>query len=141
MSVRKPFDGTRCHHFQHVSRRGCISIGAKLRVVSRLPCCHVRVNHIAATVMIAEMLNRNSSLSCDSDLFRMTGQVDQYYWSLDNVTALCVRQCLDDSSNWVVKVESACEGQTFNVAGKLVPVDSVAGRYNEGVAMACSTPK
>jgi hypothetical protein len=71
----------------------------------------------------------------------MTSQIDQYYWSLDNVTDLCVRQCLDDSSNWVTNVESVCDGQTFNVAGKLVPVDSVAGRYNEGVVLACSTPK
>lgn len=71
----------------------------------------------------------------------MTGQIDQYYWSLDNVTALCARNCLDDSSTWVTKVESVCEGQTFNVAGKLVPVHSVAARYNEGVTIACSTPE
>ena len=53
----------------------------------------------------------------------------------------CVRQCLDDSSNWVTNVESDYDGQAFKVAGKLVPVDSVAGRYNEGVVLACSTPR
>ncbi|KAI2464655.1 hypothetical protein F4781DRAFT_436189 [Annulohypoxylon bovei var. microspora] len=79
----------------------------------------------------------NTTLNCDPDLYRMAGQIDQYYWSEDNITALCTPDCVDDSSTWVGNVGDACVGQTYNVAGKLAPVDSVALRYVEGITMAC----
>ncbi|KAI1109681.1 hypothetical protein F5Y14DRAFT_444510 [Nemania sp. NC0429] len=79
----------------------------------------------------------NTTLRCDSDLYRMAGQPDNYYWSEENVTSLCTSDCVDDSSTWVGQVGDACVGQTFNVGGKLVPVDSVALRYVEGITMTC----
>ncbi|KAH7360209.1 hypothetical protein BKA65DRAFT_576795 [Rhexocercosporidium sp. MPI-PUGE-AT-0058] len=79
----------------------------------------------------------NTTLNCDPDLYRMAGQIDNYYWSEDNITALCTSSCIDDSSTWVGNVGDACLGQTFNAAGKLVPVDSVALRFVEGITMAC----
>ncbi|KAL5315967.1 hypothetical protein ACEPPN_016841 [Leptodophora sp. 'Broadleaf-Isolate-01'] len=79
----------------------------------------------------------NATLGCDSTLYRMAGQLDMYYWSEDNLTALCTESCLSDSSSWVGNVGDACVGQTYNVGGKLAPVDTVALRYVEGVTMAC----
>ncbi|TGJ83729.1 hypothetical protein E0Z10_g5023 [Xylaria hypoxylon] len=79
----------------------------------------------------------NATLTCDSDLYRMAGQIDNYFWSMENITSLCTSACVDDSSTWVGSVGDACGGQTFSVGGKLVPVDSVALRYVEGITMAC----
>jgi hypothetical protein len=67
----------------------------------------------------------------------MAGQIDNYFWSVENVTSLCTSDCVDDTSTWVGNVGDACVGQTFSVGGKLVPVDSVALRYVEGITMAC----
>ena len=69
----------------------------------------------------------------------MAGQVDVYYWSLDNVTTLCTDQCFNETSSWAGDVGDACGGQTFTVSGALVPVDSVAMRYIEGLNLACLT--
>lgn len=71
----------------------------------------------------------------------MAGQLDNYYWSEENITSLCTSDCVDDSSTWVGQVGDACIGQTFNVGGRLVPVDSVALRYVEGITMACLKSK
>ncbi|KAI1458827.1 hypothetical protein F4805DRAFT_114666 [Annulohypoxylon moriforme] len=79
----------------------------------------------------------NATLKCDPDLYRMAGQIDKYYWSKENITTLCTDDCIDDSSTWVENVGDACVGQTYNVASKLAPVDSVAVRYVEGITMAC----
>lgn len=67
----------------------------------------------------------------------MAGQIDNYYWSEDNITALCTSSCIDDSSTWIGNVFNACTGQTYNAGGKLVDVDSVAVRYVEGITLAC----
>lgn len=140
-AINSMHNGTGSCGIQHVPCGRLSTARAESGVVRGLPSRHVCTERCLRTSSTHPSLDRNATLSCDPDLFRMTGQVDQYYWSLDNVTTLCVRECLDDSSAWVTNVESACTGQTFNVAGKLVPVDSVAGRFNEGVVLACSTPE
>jgi hypothetical protein len=85
----------------------------------------------------ADGIPRNATLNCDPDLYRMVGQIDNYLWSEDNVTTLCTPDCISDSSDWVANVEDVCLGQTYNVASKLVPVDTVAFRYVEGITLAC----
>ncbi|GAB7348916.1 hypothetical protein MBLNU459_g7604t2 [Dothideomycetes sp. NU459] len=67
----------------------------------------------------------------------MSGQIDLYLWSEDNITALCTDDCIGSSSDWIAGVYSACEDQTMTVASKLVPVDSVAYRYADGIGLAC----
>jgi hypothetical protein len=64
-----------------------------------------------------------------------------YFWSEDNLTSLCTESCLSNSSTWVGNVGDACVGQTYNVGGKLAPVDTVALRFVEGVTMACLLSK
>lgn len=85
--------------------------------------------------------SRNATLDCDPTLYRMAGQIDMYYWSEDNLTALCTESCLSNSSSWVGDVGDACEGQTYNVGGKLAPVTTVALRFVEGISMACLLSK
>lgn len=67
----------------------------------------------------------------------MVGQIDQYLWLEDNVTGLCTDDCVGSSSEWMVAVESACDGEQMAVASKLVPVVDVAGRYLDGMGLAC----
>jgi hypothetical protein len=68
----------------------------------------------------------------------MTGQIDMYLWSSDNLTTLCEDDCLDGSSDWITTVEAACSGQTYSAGGKLVPVNSIPLRYVEGINLACA---
>jgi hypothetical protein len=82
-------------------------------------------------------LSRNATLTCDPDLFRMVGQIDQYLWSEDNITSLCTDDCTGSSSDWIVSVQSACDGEEMAVASKLVPVEDVAGRYLDNLGLAC----
>ncbi|KAG9963623.1 hypothetical protein KCU61_g3456, partial [Aureobasidium melanogenum] len=79
----------------------------------------------------------NVTVTCDPDLFRMVGQIDQYLWSEDNITALCTSDCIGSSSDWIVTVQTACEGEQMAVASKLVPVEDIAGRYVDGIGLAC----
>ncbi|EGP85831.1 uncharacterized protein MYCGRDRAFT_45634, partial [Zymoseptoria tritici IPO323] len=83
---------------------------------------------------------RNTTLNCDSNLFRMAGDVDQYVWSVSNLTALCTTACLQESSNWVMNVEDVCDGQTHTNSGKLVPVDTIPAQFHEGLSLACLKP-
>lgn len=127
-------------NLQYVSRhwfcRSCYESGMDGRL------CRSHVSFLKQTALInAQSIFRNATLGCDSTLYRMAGQLDMYYWSEDNLTALCTESCLSDSSSWVGNVGDACVGQTYNVGGKLAPVDTVALRYVEGVTMACLLSK
>ncbi|SMQ52817.1 unnamed protein product [Zymoseptoria tritici ST99CH_3D7] len=70
----------------------------------------------------------------------MAGDVDQYVWSVSNLTALCTTACLQESSNWVMNVEDVCDGQTHTNSGKLVPVDTIPAQFHEGLSLACLKP-
>ncbi len=82
---------------------------------------------------------RNSTVTCDPDLFRMTGQVDLYYWTQDNLTDLCTTSCIQSASDWLEGVYNACGGQTIVIDSKMVPTESVAIRYSDGIGLACLT--
>ena len=70
---------------------------------------------------------------------RMALNVDDYFWSNDNLTDLCIdSDCLDEAGAWGNDVESACDGQLIVVNGKLVDVSTVADRYNDGLTIACT---
>ncbi|KAL8831398.1 MAG: hypothetical protein Q9170_005312 [Blastenia crenularia] len=69
----------------------------------------------------------------------MSGQVDLYYWEQDNLTDLCTDSCIGSASNWLQGVYDACSGQTMNIASKMVPTESVAIRYSDGIGLACLT--
>ena len=67
----------------------------------------------------------------------MVGQVDNFWWEDDNVTALCSGNCSSQTSLWNFNVAYDCFGQTLSVGGKLVPADTVSGRYMDGMNIAC----
>lgn len=85
------------------------------------------------------ILYRNSTLPCDQDLFQMTSTVDNYFWTSDNLTALCTRDCFAAANGWNSDVQNRCAGDTLVAYNKVVPADSVAGRYLDGIQIACLT--
>lgn len=58
-------------------------------------------------------------------------------WEDDNVTALCTDNCTAQVADWDFNVAYDCYGQTLSVGGRLVPADTISGRYLDGVNMAC----
>jgi hypothetical protein len=70
----------------------------------------------------------------------MAGQVDMYYWSSDNISSLCTDACLQSSSDWFDVIYSDCgDTDTIAIDKKLVPADSIAIRYSDGIGLACMT--
>lgn len=85
------------------------------------------------------MSNRNATLPCDQTLFGMTSTVDNYMWTTDNLTTLCTLDCLAAADDWNDDVQNRCQDDTLVAYNKIVPADSVAGRYLDGVQIACLT--
>ncbi|KAI0467969.1 hypothetical protein F4859DRAFT_517504 [Xylaria cf. heliscus] len=82
----------------------------------------------------------NTTVACDPDLFRMAGQVDMYYWSSDNVSSLCTDDCIWSSSEWIDGIYGSCNPtDTIAIDKKLVPADSIAIRYSDGIGLVCLT--
>lgn len=67
----------------------------------------------------------------------MASSVDSYWWAADNVTSLCTADCTASAQSWDTEVQDKCKNQNIVVYGKLVPVDSVSGRYVDGLGIAC----
>ncbi|KAF3482056.1 uncharacterized protein GIQ15_04815 [Arthroderma uncinatum] len=82
----------------------------------------------------------NGTVSCDATLLRMAGDVDNYIWHMDNVTALCTADCLYTASNWYWNVFDACSDDYVNVRGRLVPPYTIPGRTLDGMNIACLRP-
>lgn len=69
----------------------------------------------------------------------MAGTVDNFYWELDNVTNLCTPGCFQAVDSWTDDVSTRCAFDSIVAYGKIVPAESVAGRYSEGFSLACLT--
>jgi len=80
-------------------------------------------------------------VKCDDDLFRWAVEVDNYLWSSDNVTTLCTSNCEQSVQAWSSNVTTYCGNDTIPLYSSLIPADSIAGRYAEGVALACLQPQ
>ena len=63
--------------------------------------------------------------------------MDDYFWSQDNLTALCTSACTASAQNWEIDVALACVDDDLTVYGKLVPAYTVAGRFTDGLGIAC----
>ncbi|KAK4210757.1 carbohydrate-binding module family 50 protein [Rhypophila decipiens] len=81
----------------------------------------------------------NTTLPCDQTLLTMAGDVDNYWWEQDNMTDLCTYGCFNSVQSWFVDVETRCAGDSLVSFGKQVPAESVAGRYYDGIQVACLT--
>jgi len=71
----------------------------------------------------------------------MAGTVDNYLWSMDNVTALCTTDCLSTASAWFSGVLDSCASDYMNVNGRLIPPLTIPGRMLDGMNIACLTPE
>ena len=80
-------------------------------------------------------------MNCDQDLFQWADSVDNYLWSESNVADLCTSDCTQSAQQWNADVQNRCTNENMAVFGKMVPVDSVAGRYSEGLNIACLQPE
>lgn len=70
----------------------------------------------------------------------MTGQIDNYLWSSDNITGLCLDTCIDSVNDWMTGIWNDCAAtDSIVVASKIIPVDTVAQRYLDGINLACLT--
>ncbi|OBT81991.1 hypothetical protein VE02_09310 [Pseudogymnoascus sp. 03VT05] len=79
----------------------------------------------------------NSTVTCDNYLFGWTNFVDDHWWSADNLTTLCTSTCTTSAQSWMENVFMSCLSDTLTVYGKAVPADTVAGRYTDGLGIAC----
>ena len=79
----------------------------------------------------------NTTVPCEQTLFEMASMVDSYLWTSDNITELCNTDCIKSTKTWWADVTEKCSSDTLTTYGKLVPAESVAGRYSEGLDLAC----
>lgn len=79
----------------------------------------------------------NESVTCDQTLFQMSNTVDSYLWTIDNVTELCTASCIQSSQNWWSDVQDRCAMDTIAAYGKMIPTESIAGRFSDGLNIAC----
>lgn len=87
---------------------------------------------------VNQIFFRNTTLpECDSTLFHMALNVDNYWWEEDNVTALCAGNCSTAAKYWDLEVSGACDGQYYPSYGKLLPWDTVTAQHVDGLNMAC----
>ncbi|KAK4555183.1 hypothetical protein LTR86_007479 [Recurvomyces mirabilis] len=83
---------------------------------------------------------RNATVGCDPTTFRMAGQIDLYFWENDNISTLCTSDCMTSATTWINSVYDNCDPtDAIYVDTKLVPVDTVAVRYTDGLGLACLT--
>ena len=81
----------------------------------------------------------NETVTCDQTLFQMSNAVDSYLWTADNVTSLCTTACIASTAKWWSDVQDRCATDTIAAYGKMIPAESVAGRFSDGLNIACLT--
>ena len=69
----------------------------------------------------------------------MANTVDNYFWASDNLTDLCTLTCFEAVGTWSDDVQNRCVYDSIVAYNKVVPASSVAGRYSEGLNVACLT--
>ncbi|KAI0437595.1 hypothetical protein F4803DRAFT_555865 [Xylaria telfairii] len=82
-------------------------------------------------------------LECDQTLLQMTQNLENYWWTDDNLTAICSPNsetglsCMDSVTNWNGDSASACDEQYFTAYGSLVPIWTVTERFRDSISFAC----
>ncbi|KAK9772777.1 hypothetical protein AB5N19_03209 [Seiridium cardinale] len=79
----------------------------------------------------------NTIPECDQTLFQMVGDLENYWWEEDNVTALCGGDCWRSASKWSDNITDACYEEYVPAYGKLVPAYAIADRLLDGMNLAC----
>ncbi|KAL2066090.1 hypothetical protein VTL71DRAFT_2161 [Oculimacula yallundae] len=76
-------------------------------------------------------------VGCDPTLFQMSVSFDNYYWEDDNITDVCDGNCTLQARDWDLSVSLACSDQWISAYGKLIPADSISGRFVDGLKTVC----
>ena len=94
---------------------------------------------VLSTAVTAKISNnrRNTTVGCDDSLFQWTVTVDDHWWEVSNLTTLCTANCTQSAQAWRSSVQQACIDDDLIIYSKLVPAASVAGRFTEGLSIAC----
>ena len=79
----------------------------------------------------------NETIPCDQTLFQMSNTVDSYLWTIDNVTDLCTPACIASTAKWWSDVQTRCPAENIAAYGKMVPAETITGRFFDGLSVAC----
>ncbi|KAK1719373.1 hypothetical protein CaCOL14_006064 [Colletotrichum acutatum] len=74
---------------------------------------------------------------CDQTLLQMTMNLENYWWTDDNLTAVCDSGCAEAVGSWNYNVSDPCFEQSFTAYGKLVPIWTVTERVVDNLIFAC----
>ncbi|KAI0856210.1 hypothetical protein F4860DRAFT_493672 [Xylaria cubensis] len=80
---------------------------------------------------------------CDQTLVQMTQSLENYWWTDDNLTAICTpnnetsTSCADAVTSWNGDAAAACDEQYFAAYGQLLPIWSVTERFRDSISFAC----
>ncbi|KAI0476399.1 hypothetical protein GGR56DRAFT_468019 [Xylariaceae sp. FL0804] len=99
---------------------------------------------IALNVTSACVAALNQTIpECDQTLLGMAQQLENYWWTDDNVTSLCDpdtttnTSCSDAVTAWNGASAAACDEQYYAAYGALVPAWSITERLRDNLAFAC----
>lgn len=67
----------------------------------------------------------------------MTMNLENYWWTDDNLTAVCDSGCAEAVGSWNYNVSDPCFEQSFTAYGKLVPIWTVTERVVDNLIFAC----
>lgn len=79
----------------------------------------------------------NETIPCEQTLFQMSVTVDSYLWTTENVTDLCTPACITSTAKRWSDVQTRCAGENIAAYGKMVPAETIAGRFFDGLGIAC----
>ncbi|KAI1171674.1 hypothetical protein F4777DRAFT_582718 [Nemania sp. FL0916] len=91
-----------------------------------------------------DKLAQNQTIpECDQTLLQMTQSLENYWWTDDNLTAICApnnvtkTSCADAVTAWNGASAAACDEQYFAAYGQLLPIWSVTERFRDSLSFAC----
>ena len=79
----------------------------------------------------------NETVACEQTLFQMASTVDSYLWTTEDVTDLCTTACIASTTKWWSDVQDQCAMDTIVAYSKTIPAASIAGRFFDGLSIAC----
>ena len=79
----------------------------------------------------------NETIPCDQTLFQMSNTVDSYLWTIEDVTDLCTPACIASTAKWWSDVQTRCAAENIAAYGKMVPAETIAGRFFDELSIAC----
>ncbi|ORY61421.1 uncharacterized protein BCR38DRAFT_487174 [Pseudomassariella vexata] len=122
----------------------CLLIRASLASFNLYPGVSPEKLALSLNITSACVQALNQTISeCDQTLLQMTQSLENYWWTDDNLTAICTPNdtttltCADAVSEWNGNAAAACDEQYFAAYGQLVPIWTVTERFVDSTSFAC----